>query len=147
THLLALGEQLATDESSEELQLTLFDVTDLSAPKVTSQVVVGTGYSSSQALWDPKAITWFGSAKTLAIPFVDWQPSSTWDGFISDLRLFTVDTSAGISPLGSLSLSDCYESTGDQNWAYYWSPSVMRSILATDPVSGMSAVYAISDAG
>ncbi|MGO9063553.1 MAG: beta-propeller domain-containing protein [Myxococcaceae bacterium] len=141
THLLAIGEQLATDESSELLQLTLFDVTDLTNPKVTSQVVVGQGYASSQALWDPKALTWFPTNKMLALPFVDWQPSANWTGFISDLRLFTVDTTLGISPAGSLSMADVYEATGDQEWAYYWSPLVTRSILADN------AVYAISNAG
>jgi hypothetical protein len=44
-------------------------------------------------------------------------------------------------------MSDVYESVGDQDWEYYWSPLITRSILATDPVSGMSAVYAISNAG
>ena len=147
THLLAVGEQLAPDHSSEQLQLTLFDVTDLTAPKVTSQAVVGTGYSSSLALWDPHALTWFPQKKLLALPFVDWQPSPTWNGFVSDLRLFTVDTTTGITAAGSLSMADVYENTGDQNWSYYWSPLVTRSILADDPVSGASAVYAISDAG
>ncbi len=147
THLFAVGEQLATDHSSEQLQLTLFDVTDLTAPKVTSQVLVGTGYSSSQALWDPHALTWFPQKKLLALPFVDWQPSPTWDGFVSDLRLFTVDTATGITPSGSLSMADVYETSGDQNWSYYWRPLVTRSILAEDSASGMTAVYAISDAG
>jgi hypothetical protein len=57
------------------------------------------------------------------------------------LRLFTVDTATGITPAGSLSMADVYVSTGDQAWSYYWSPLVMRSILADD------AVYAISNAG
>lgn len=151
THLLAVGEQLGSNFSSEELQLLLFDVTDLTAPKVTSQVVVGTGYSSSQALWDPHALTWFPEKKLLALPFVDWQPpagpSPTWNGFVSDLRLFSVDTTAGITSAGSLSMADVYENTGDENWSYYWSPLVMRSILADDPSSGRSAVYAISNGG
>jgi len=104
-------------------------------------VLVGQGYASSQALWDPKALTWFPDKKLLALPFVDWQPSPDWTGFISDLRLFVVDTTAGITAAGSLSMADVYENTGDQSWSYYWSPLITRSILADD------AVYAISSAG
>jgi hypothetical protein len=141
THLLAVGELIGTADSSAQLQLTLFNVSDLSAPTVQSQVLVGQGWASSEALWDPKALTWFAEKKLLALPFVDWQPSPDWSGFVSDLRLFTVDTTAGITPAGSLSMADVYESTGNQSWTYYWSPLVTRSILADD------AVYAISNAG
>ena len=141
THLLAVGELTSGNDASSQLQLTLFDVSNLAAPTVQSQVLVGQGWASSQALWDPKALTWFADKKLLALPFVDWQPSADWSGFISDLRLFTVDTTAGITPAGSLSMADVYESTGNQNWSYYWSPLVTRSILADN------AVYAISSAG
>ena len=141
THLLSIGSVTSADEMSSQLQLTLFDVSDLTHPTVQSEVLVGQGYASSQALWDPKALTWFPDKKLLALPFVDWQPSADWSGFISDLRLFSVDTTAGITPVGHLSMADVYQSTGDQNWSYYWSPGVTRSILADD------AVYAISTAG
>jgi Beta propeller domain len=141
THLVAIGELTGANDSSSQLQLTLFNVADLAAPTVQSQVLVGQGWASSEALWDPKALTWFPDKKLLALPFVDWQPSPDWTGFISDLRLFTVDTTSGITPAGSLSMADVYENTGDQSWNYYWSPLVTRSILADD------AVYAISNAG
>jgi len=141
THLLSIGNMSGPDDASSQLQLVLFDVTNLSAPVVQSQVLVGQGYASSQALWDPKALTWFPDKKLLALPFVDWQPSPDWTGFISDLRLFVVDTTAGITAAGSLSMADVYENTGDQSWSYYWSPLITRSILADD------AVYAISSAG
>jgi uncharacterized secreted protein with C-terminal beta-propeller domain len=141
THLLAVGSLTRANDSSSQLQLTLFNVTDLSAPTVQSQLLVGEGWASSQALWDPKALTWFPDKKLLALPFVDWQPSADWSGFVSDLRLFTVDTSGGITAAGSLSMADVYQNTGDQSWTYYWSPLVTRSILADD------AVYAISNAG
>ncbi len=68
THLLAVGELTGASDSSSQLQLTLFDVTDLTAPTVKSQVLVGQGWASSQALWDPKALTWFPEKKLLALP-------------------------------------------------------------------------------
>jgi hypothetical protein len=141
THMLAIGELIGSNDSSAQLQLTLFNVADLAAPTVQSQVLVGQGWASSEALWDPKALTWFPDKNLLALPFVDYQPSTDWSGFVSDLRLFHVDTTAGITPVGSLSMADVYENTGDQSWSYYWSPLIERSILADN------AVYAISNAG
>jgi uncharacterized secreted protein with C-terminal beta-propeller domain len=141
THLLSIGTATTSDGNNSQLQLTLFDVTDLSTPRVQSQVLVGQGWATSQALWDPKALTWFADKKLLALPFVDWEPSADWTGFVSDLRLFQVDTDAGITAAGSLSMADVYVNTGDQSWSYYWSPLITRSILADD------AVYAISNAG
>jgi len=141
THLLAIGEQTAADHSSAQLQITLYDVTDLTAPRVQDQALVGQGYAYSEALWDPKAFTWFPAKKLLALPFVDYLPSNGWSGFVSDLRLFQVDVAGGITPAGSLSMADVYQSVGYDGWTYWWSPLVRRSVLADD------AVYAISDAG
>jgi hypothetical protein len=141
THLLAIGAQTTANRSGSQLQITLYDVSDLSAPRIQDQALVGQGWAYSEALWDPKAFTWFPEKKLLALPFVDWQPSNSWTGFISDLRLFHVDTAGGITPAGSLSMADVYQTTGDDGWAYYWSPLVRRSVLADN------AVYAISDAG
>jgi uncharacterized secreted protein with C-terminal beta-propeller domain len=141
THLLAIGALTAPNDSGSQLQLTLYDVSDLANPMVTSTALVGQGWAYSEALWDPKAFTWFPEKKLLALPFVDWQPSSNWTGFVSDLRLFTVDTTAGITPVGHLSMADVYETANDDSWTYYWTPLVRRSVLADN------AVYAISDAG
>jgi hypothetical protein len=141
THLLAIGAQTTPDHTGSQLLLTLYDVSNLANPRVTSTALVGQGWAYSEALWDPKAFTWFPEKKLLALPFVDWQPSSNWTGFVSDLRLFTVDTTLGITQVGALSMADVYETAGDDTWVYYWTPLVRRSILADN------AVYAISDAG
>jgi len=141
THLLAIGAQPKPDHTGSQLQLTLYDVSNLAAPRIQDQALVGQGWAYSEALWDPKAFTWFPEKKLLAIPFVDYQPSTAWSGFVSDLRLFQVDVAGGITPAGSLSMADVYEVIGYDNWTYWWSPLVRRSVLADN------AVYAISDAG
>jgi len=155
THLLAIGEDLPVDDkgvpdwSKRSVQLSLFDVSDLAKPTRTANALVGTAWSYSEALWDHHAFNWYtpggGPAGLLAIPFSDWV-DGTWDGFVSDVRIFAVDPASGISPLGSLGMSDVYVSEGSGDWTWWYRPWVRRSVMATDQ-SGNTFVYAVSDAG
>jgi uncharacterized secreted protein with C-terminal beta-propeller domain len=142
THLLGIGREVNFTPAGEKAQVkvALLDVTDLSNPKAQAVQLVGEGFASSDALWDPKAFTWLPSQKMLAFPFADYGSQT----FVSDLRLFQVDPTAGsITPLGSLSMADVYQSV--QGFNYTWSPYVRRGILADSPQGQF--VYAISDAG
>jgi hypothetical protein len=140
--------------SKRSLQLSLFDVTDPAQPTRTAQALVGTAWSWSEAMWDHHAFNWYrpdpAKPGILAIPFSDWvQPApgtAWWTGFVSDVRMFSVDATAGISPLGSLSLSDVYIQKGSGDWTWWYRPWVRRSVLATDQ-AGDTFVYAVSDAG
>jgi hypothetical protein len=121
-----------------QVKVALLDVADLAHPVDVSTVLVGEGWSWSEALWDPKAFTWLGSRKLLAIPFAEYGGTSP---FTSDLRLFHVDAATGITPAGSLSMADVYLEASGPGWSWSWSPYVRRSILAD------AYVYAVSDAG
>jgi uncharacterized secreted protein with C-terminal beta-propeller domain len=158
-HLLAIGQYVPLDASGRAdwreraVQLSLFDVSDLSHPVRTAQVLVGTASAYSEALWDHHAFNWYrpdaGKPGLLAIPFSDWiQPARTpwWDGFVSDVRVFSVDPASGIVPVGALSLSDVYIQRGEGNWSWWYRPWVRRSVMATDQ-AGNTFVYAVSDAG
>jgi hypothetical protein len=61
--------------------------------------------------------------------------------FVSDLRVFSVDADAGITPRGAISLADVYQTYQYQDWTWSWSPWIRRSVMADD------FVYAISDSG
>ena len=137
THLLGVGREQAASSGPMQLKIALLDVADLSQPKAIATQLVGQGFSWSAALWDPKAFTWLGANKTLAIPFADFASNN----FVTDLRLFHVDPATGITPLGSLSMADVYLTYTGTNWSWSWSPWIRRAILADD------FVYAISDAG
>jgi hypothetical protein len=129
----------AQGADGNRVKVALFDVSDLARPVDVATVLVGEGWAWSEALWDPKAFTWFGARKLLAIPFADW----TWPepGLVSDLRVFEVDPATGITPRGSLSMADLYLTWAGEGWSWRWSPYVRRSIMADD------FVYAVSDAG
>lgn len=133
-HLLGVGMERAP-LGPNQVKVALLDVADLARPVLVDTELVGEGWSWSEALWSPKAFTWFGARNLLAIPFADWTTTLT-----SDLRLFKVDPAAGIEPAGALSMSDVYPDPGPA-YGWYWSPYVRRSILADD------FVYAVSDSG
>ena len=157
-HLLAIGDDLAVDAnghadwSKRSMQLSLFDVSDLSQPKRIAQALVGTAWASSEAMWDHHAFNWYqpdpSKPGLLAIPFSDWVETSGdwWTSFVSDVRVFSVDPAGSISPVGALGMNDVYVQYGSGDWSWYYRPWVRRSVMATDQ-SGNTFVYAVSDAG
>lgn len=151
-HLLAIGVDLPepdengrVDWSQRAMKLSIFDVSDFARPTEKFTRVVGTAYGWSEAAWEHKAFNYFDVRQTLAIPFSDYLPGTSggsyWDHFVSDLRLFHIDVNHGITPRGSIDLSDIYRREGHDAWTWYWSPWVRRSVMADD------FAYAISDAG
>ena len=148
-HLLTIGTYIPennTDWRARSLQLAIFDVSDLANPKQTFVQMVGTAYSWSEAQHEHKAFNYFPAKKLLAIPVTDWSynyqtSDQYWSSFVSDLRVFEVDTARGFTPKGAVSMKDVYQVTNYYNWSYYWTPQARRSVMADD------FVYSISDAG
>jgi hypothetical protein len=138
THLIGIG------TLNGAVQLALYDVSDLAAPKQTHRYALAT-YSTSQAQWDHHAFNYFASQRRLAVPFSTWEYDASggwsWSRFTSDLRVFEVDVSKGFTERGRLSVSDLYQQAGSYSWSYWWQPRVRRSIMADD------FVYAIGDSG
>jgi hypothetical protein len=158
-HLLSIGVDLPLDANGRPdgnrraLQLSLFDVSDLANPKRTAQTPIGTAWAYSEAMWDHHAFNWYwpdpAKPGLLAIPFSDWiqpAPSPWWSGFVSDVRLFSVDPAGSINAAGSLGMGDVYIQQGSGNWTWWYRPWVRRSVMATD-VAGKTYLYAVSDAG
>lgn len=147
-HLLTIGTSDGGWGSS--LQLSIFDVTDFANPRLKFTQQVGTASGWSEAAYDHKAFNYFPERGLLAIPFADWNSSAStetdyWSSFVSDLRVFSVSTGTGFTPLGALGMNDLIQSQthswGSQTWTYSWSPAIRRSVIADN------FVYAISDAG
>ena len=152
THLLTIGTYVPEptpgqpqDWREQALQLAIFDVSDLSAPKQTFTKLVGTAYGWSEAAYEHKAFNYFAAKKLLAIPFSDWSSGSSgdsyWSTFRSELRVFSVDATTGFAARGAVSMSDMYQVEQYNNWTYYWTPWVRRSVMADD------FVYSLSDSG
>jgi uncharacterized secreted protein with C-terminal beta-propeller domain len=151
-HLLTIGTYVPEpvngvqpDWRQRALQLTIFDVSDMTNPKQAHTQLVGTSSGYSEAQHEHKAFNYFPAKKLLAIPFIDWNWNATgdayWTYFTSDLRVFSVDATTGFTPRGAISMRDMYQVERYSNWTYYWTPQVRRSVMADD------FVYAISDSG
>jgi hypothetical protein len=151
THLLTIGTYIPetpSDWRERALQLSIFDVSDLSNPRQTFTQEVGHAYSWSEAQWEHKAFNYFPERGLLAIPFFDYSYSydagSYWASYVSDLRVFKVDAGAGFTSLGSLDMRDVLmraNATPYDCWYWGWQPMVRRSVMADD------YVYAISSGG
>ncbi|RKH70007.1 beta-propeller domain-containing protein [Corallococcus aberystwythensis] len=149
-HLLTLGIQTSAPNGgccgTSTLKLSLFDASDMAHPKEVATQLVGEAYGWSEALYEHKAFNYFAAKGLVAIPFTDYSRSYSsyedyWQGFRTELRVFRVDLGAGISPVGSVPMSDLFRTTGYPQWSYSYVPDVRRSVMADD------YVYAISDAG
>lgn len=145
-HIMTIGEYVPPNNPSwqaRSLKLSIFDVSDFANPKETATQLVGTAYGWSDALWDHKAFNYFPERKLLAIPFFDWTSNGGyyWDSFISELRVFSVDPVTGFTPRGALTMKDVYQEVNYENWTWYWTPMIRRSVMADD------FVYAVADSG
>jgi hypothetical protein len=72
-HILAVGQYIPPDNTFGNwgVQLSIFDVTDFTNPTQTSNVIIGADTNASaysEALWDPKAFTYFAEGGVVALP-------------------------------------------------------------------------------
>lgn len=148
-HLFAIGNDFdERGETRNGVALSLFDVTDLTAPSLTHKALIGTRHGYSEALAEHHAFTLYrptdSRTAVLAIPFTDWtqQPGSVgfWQGFTSTLKVFRVSV-GGILELGSLDHRDLFAARGTSTWDFWYRPVVRRGVFIGD------YVYALSDAG
>jgi hypothetical protein len=147
-HLLTIGTYVPEDMPNwqgRRIQLSIFDVRDLSKPALAHTATLGDASSYSEAQHEHKAFNYFAAKKLLAVPFSDYNWGSSdgyyWSAFVSDLRVFNIDPVTGIQLRGAVGMRDLYQVHNYWGWSYYWQPAVRRSVMADD------FVYAISDAG
>ena len=142
-HVLSIGYD-ADDQGSfawfQGIQLQIFDVTDLSDPKLMHKEVIGTRGSTSDAATDHLAFNYFPSRKLLAIPMTICEGG---DGgqygdkmSFSGLLVYRVTTASGFEKLGGVPHQ---EPETDQNYwgacGSWWTQSnslVKRSIFMDD---------------
>ncbi len=90
-HLLAVGR----DTETQSTKVSLYDISDPANPiEVDSDVLPK--WTWSLAEWDAKAIGWFASHNTLAIPTSGWDidESGNYGGYHNELVVFHIDVTA-----------------------------------------------------
>ncbi len=68
-HLLTVGQYIPEEGFfGRGVQLSIFDVSDYANPRLAHLEVLGDGRAWSEAMWDPKAFTYFAARGLLALP-------------------------------------------------------------------------------
>ena len=73
THLIGIGKDAIADENTDfawyqGMKLSLFDVTNVNAPREIAKTLIGDRGTNSEALYDPKAILFDQSKNLLVLP-------------------------------------------------------------------------------
>jgi hypothetical protein len=143
THLLTIGYD-ASDQGSfawfTGVLLQIFDVTDPTAPTLAHKHVIGARGSSSEALTNHLAFTYFTPKQALAIPMTICEggaPPSYGDLTFSGLLVFRATAPDGFSELGRVTHPpdqgvDC------SNWWTEGRSQVRRSVFMDDYVYSIS---------
>jgi hypothetical protein len=148
-HLLAVGFAGTMEGEITGFAVNLFDVSDMSAPKLASQLTLESDdWSWSQSLWDHHAFTLHRDVLSLPVYTYDWDESTgDYDGFSGMWVIDATNVEAGLSELGRvdhedlIDESEClYGDYGDCD-EYYWYAWMKRSVIIEDKL------FSISDYG
>jgi len=144
THLLTMGYD-ADDQGAfawfAGVRLQIFDVANPLQPKLTFSHVIGTRGSSSEALTDHLAFTYYAPKNLLALPMTicdggsggGYGSSMTFSG----LMLFNVTAAAGFSEKGRVAFP-VGESASCSNWWTDASSEVKRSLIIENYVYSLT---------
>ena len=146
-HLLTIGRSGTATGVTNGVQLQIFDVSDLAAPRLAfshTPVTGDAGYSWSEAMYNHLAFTYYGPKKLLIIPLTAYTglQASAFNGF----ALFGVDTAAGFADLGRIDHGDlAFEAicsadgqnvpdagSSCANGYYIYAANARRSVVMTD---------------
>lgn len=117
------------------LQLSLFDVADLNAPKRIHTAGFGEAFGWSEATFDPRAFLYWGKSKLAVLPVesYSWDEQTMTESYFSGALGYTIDAEAGILPVGQIE-----HDMGVQDDEYHWSPPIRRSMVIGDRVLTLS---------
>jgi hypothetical protein len=149
-HLLTVGRE------GNNVQLQIFDVSDLAHPVRTHQYVPpNAGFSYSGAEYDHLAFTYYEPRNLLVIPLVTGDAGS----YFSGMAAYRVSVTDGFTELGRVDHADlakeayCSDIQPDESWRadacangwYLWGAAPRRSIIMTS--GDATYLYSVSDIG
>ncbi len=131
-HLLTLG-RAGTDEGFiEGLQLSIFDVSDLSNPQLVTTKQIGGPGTSSEAEYNHKAMTFYPQENLLALPVQIY--GDFWEYETSAVQVYHVTPQDGITLRGQIST----EPNAAAEYPSYWGWS--RGLFIADRVYAVTEI-------
>ena len=129
--LLGLGQAADDQGRTQGTQLSLFDISDLSAPRRLHQVSLGQ-YSNSEAEYDHRAFLYWAPEKLTVVPLSHYPPEG--DPFLGAVG-FDVDAAAGITERGRAE-----HATGENDYR----AEIRRSLVVRDRLLTVSDLGVLS---
>ncbi|MDO4154756.1 MAG: beta-propeller domain-containing protein [Clostridia bacterium] len=133
--LIGVGQDGTDSRATNQVKISLFDVSDKENPKEISKLVYGgnSGYSYSAAQYDHKAYLTFSDSGEFAVPIYEYNTRGTNTAYASAV---TVEN-------GELKITNTYTPEARQNGETYsvYSDEIQRVTYSGD------TVYTLSDAG
>jgi len=145
-HLLTIGKDAepAGDWGAwvQGVQLSIFDVTDMTKPLLKHKEIIGGRGTSSEANHNPKAFNYFAAKGALAFPIELYSGDTTGPLYgnyaFTGLLVYGVSADTGFAELGRISTVDESQTASGCWWNYYGST---RGVFIGD------YVYAVCDLG
>jgi inhibitor of cysteine peptidase len=140
-YLLAIGKDTATDTGAalyQGLQISIFDISDFTAPKLVATKKIGDRGTDSEALFNHKALTFWPEKNLLALPVSLYEfpspPEDPWEygtNTFNGLYVYRLTDTHEFKYLGRMEMTDA----GDIITA----PSWIRGVFMEDDVYAVSA--------
>jgi uncharacterized secreted protein with C-terminal beta-propeller domain len=127
-------------------QLSLFDISDRSAPTLSSSLRLSAGetadgwqYGYSEATWEHKAFSYWGPQSAVAVPLSTWRYNDDGSyGYKSELVVARAEAGADLEVLGTVDHAALYNQDPNVWWGVR---DIRRSYFMGD------FIYAVSDKG
>ncbi len=134
--LLGVGFDGTEEGTLLGLQLSLFDVSDLKAPKRIHTAALGEAFGWSEAIFDHKAFLYWGKSKLALLPIesYSWDEVNMVDTSFNGAVGYTVDAEAGILPVGQITHTIVPQNPDE----YSWAPPIRRSLVIGERVLTLS---------
>jgi hypothetical protein len=158
-HLLTVGPAGDDRGLTGELQVQIFDVTDLSNPQQRHSLIPARSaqgdYSYSETRWDHHAFTYHAPSGLLSIPLQTWNRDA-WQQSFSGFVVIAATAESGLRELENIAHQDLVSNAecasasavleaGCSAWQYYDASQPRRSVVMT--TAAQTWLYTISRAG
>jgi hypothetical protein len=149
-HLLTIGqdaEDMGDSAWFQGIQISIYDVSDLTDPILNDMEIIGSLGTGSEALHDHKAFNYFPPKEVLAFPIKVYEAGQE-EGHLGELvfsgfRVYDVDLTLGYTLRGQIDHDDFYE---DDACHYQWMRRtvIMGNAIVTISNAGMK-IHALDD--